>query len=120
MVYNDLKLNVPRNYTDSLTSEKLLLKSRIELENINFKYPNTDKFILKNLNLIIDANSTIGIVGKSGSGKTTLVDLIIGILNPTDGKILVDKKDMIKTKRAFTTLRRSPVNGMKEWKDGAI
>ena len=43
----------------------------------------------------------IGIVGKSGSGKTTLVDLIIGILNPTDGKILVDKKDMIKTKRAW-------------------
>tara|TARA_Y100000817_G_scaffold314118_1_gene311940 strand:- start:1004 stop:2746 length:1743 start_codon:yes stop_codon:yes gene_type:complete len=101
VVYNDLKLNVPKNYIDSVTSEKLLLKSRIELENINFKYPNTDKFILKNLNLIIDANSMIGIVGKSGSGKTTLVDLIIGILNPTDGKILVDKKDMIKTKRAW-------------------
>ena len=46
----------------------------------------------------------IGIVGKSGSGKTTLVDLIIGILNPTDGKILVDKKDMIKTKRAWQTM----------------
>lgn len=101
VVYNDLKLNISKNHTDNSTLDKLLFKSRIELENVDFKYPNTDRLILKNLNLIIDANSTIGIIGKSGSGKTTLVDLIIGILNPTNGKILVDKKDIITRKRAW-------------------
>ena len=52
------------------------------------------------MNLTIDANSTIGIVGKSGSGKTTLVDLIIGILSPNSGKIFVDDKEILKSMRA--------------------
>ena len=101
VVYNDLKLDSSQsNYNDN-AQEKLTLKSQIELKNIDFKYPNTNEFILKNLNLIIDANSTIGIVGKSGSGKTTLIDLIIGILSPSYGKILIDKKEIFNSKRAW-------------------
>lgn len=101
VVYNDLKLDSSQsNYNDN-AQEKLTLKSQIELKNIDFKYPNTNELILKNLNLIIDANSTIGIVGKSGSGKTTLIDLIIGILSPSYGKILIDKKEIFNSKRAW-------------------
>ena len=71
VVYNDLKLDSSLNNIRNNTREKLSFKSQIKLQNIDFKYPNTNKLILKNLNLTIDANSTIGIVGKSGSGKTT-------------------------------------------------
>ena len=52
------------------------------------------KFILKNVNLEIKNNSIIGLVGESGSGKTTFLDLIIGILNPTNGEILVDDQNI--------------------------
>ena len=101
VVYNDLKLDSSLNNIRNNTREKLSFKSQIKLQNIDFKYPNTNKLILKNLNLTIDANSTIGIVGKSGSGKTTLVDLIIGILSPNSGKIFVDDKEILKSMRAW-------------------
>ncbi len=101
VVYNDLKLDNSLNNIRNNTREKLSFKSQIKLQNIDFKYPNTNKLILKNLNLTIDANSTIGIVGKSGSGKTTLVDLIIGILSPNSGKIFVDDKEILKSMRAW-------------------
>ena len=45
---------------------------------------------LNNINLIINKGDRIGIIGKSGSGKTTLIDLLLGLLNPSSGKILID------------------------------
>ena len=48
--------------------------------------------ILKNFNFYIKKNSKIGIVGSSGAGKTTFLDLLIGLLEPTSGEVLVDKR----------------------------
>ena len=55
--------------------------------------------VLKNINLEIPAGSRVGIIGKSGSGKSTLADLILGLLNPTQGTILVDGKSISKVKQ---------------------
>ena len=64
------------------------------VENLSFKYPGIEKPILNNINLIIESNKTIGLVGLTGSGKTSLIDILLGLLIPTNGKILVDGKEL--------------------------
>ena len=65
-------------------------KTEIELKNVSFTYENNKKKILDGINLKIKKNSKIAIVGKSGSGKTTIVDIIIGLLKPSEGYLLID------------------------------
>ena len=50
--------------------------------------------ILNNLNLTINKNEHVGLIGESGSGKTTLSDLIIGLIKPTSGKIYIDSEEL--------------------------
>tara|TARA_A100001015_G_scaffold226189_1_gene255437 strand:+ start:373 stop:2145 length:1773 start_codon:yes stop_codon:yes gene_type:complete len=60
----------------------------IQIQNLSFKYKDTDKFVLKNINIKIKKNSSIGIIGKTGCGKSTLIKIILGLLEPTSGKVL--------------------------------
>ena len=64
------------------------------IDNLNFHYPNTKRASLKSINLKIDINKTVGIIGESGAGKSTLVDIILGLLTPSNGKVLVDGVDI--------------------------
>ena len=50
--------------------------------NVSFKYENQENLILDKINLEIQSNKTVGIIGKTGAGKTTLIDLFIGLLDP--------------------------------------
>tara|TARA_B110000438_G_scaffold303675_1_gene366425 strand:- start:3013 stop:4752 length:1740 start_codon:yes stop_codon:yes gene_type:complete len=68
--------------------------NEIKLENISFKYPISDKFIFKNLNFTLKNNDCIGIIGETGSGKTTLIDILLGLLKPTEGKIMLNNKEL--------------------------
>ena len=72
------------------TVEKLPLHREISLENISYKYPNTNVYILKEANLKIPVGKSVGIVGTSGAGKTTIVDVMLGLLAPAEGRILAD------------------------------
>jgi ATP-binding cassette, subfamily B, bacterial PglK len=69
----------------------LNFKNEIKIENLSFKF-HTKKsdYVLNNINLSIPKNSHVGIIGKTGEGKSTLTDLIMGLLDPLEGKILVD------------------------------
>lgn len=71
-------------------SGKLFLKKSIKLENINFSYNKKSNLILKNINLEIKKGSKVGIKGTTGSGKSTLGNIIIGLLEPTEGQLFVD------------------------------
>ncbi len=62
----------------------------IKLNHLNFSYSKTENPILNDFNLDILKGQTIAFIGSTGSGKTTLVDLIVGLLHPTDGSIDID------------------------------
>ena len=68
--------------------------NKIEVKKLKFKYNKKDKFIFKNLNLIIKKGDYIGIFGKSGSGKTTFIDLLSGLISPQAGKITCNDIDI--------------------------
>ena len=80
-----------RKFNDST---KLNIESELSFLNVNFKYEVKDDYVVKDLNLIIKSNETIGIVGKSGSGKSTIIDLIAGLIFPNSGKILIDGNNL--------------------------
>jgi ABC-type bacteriocin/lantibiotic exporter with double-glycine peptidase domain len=87
-LYNDLKHlkpNIQNRHKDSIK-----LNNNICLKNIHYSYPNSSKTALKNINLIIPANKTIGLVGATGSGKTTTIDIILGLLEAQQGTLEVD------------------------------
>ena len=66
-------------------------KNKFELKNISFGYPN-EKPLFSNLNLEIKKGEKIGLIGKSGCGKSTLSNIILGLLEPNNGKIFLDDK----------------------------
>lgn len=72
------------------SNEPIKLANALELCDITFRYGGSDQPALRNLNLIVPACSTIALVGSTGSGKTTAVDVILGLLRPSEGRLLVD------------------------------
>lgn len=66
----------------------------IEFKNVSFKYPGTDKFVLKNINLTLNPGETAVLVGLNGAGKTTLIKLLTRLYDPTEGVILLDGYDI--------------------------
>lgn len=83
-----LSLSIPS--ADLKEGKKINLTDSICLENISFKYENQNDFSLRNVTLKVRKGQRIGIVGKSGSGKSTLLDLLMGLISPTEGKLIVD------------------------------
>ena len=73
----------------------------IYIKELNFKYPNTNIYSIIDLNLLIKPGKKIGFIGNSGGGKSTLIDLLLGLLQPTEGKILVDGIDISENLRSW-------------------
>ncbi len=65
-------------------------KTEIEFRNVSFKYPNTDKYVLKDINFTIHDKESLALVGENGAGKSTLVLLLCGLYKPTSGEILLN------------------------------
>lgn len=81
------------------------IEGEIEFENVSFKYPLSNNFVLKNINLKIRKGTTLGVIGHTGSGKSTLISLIPRIWDVTEGRILIDGMDIKKI--PLDVLRRS-------------
>lgn len=70
------------------------IRDGIVFENVGFKYPNSDHWALRNVSFTMDAGEKLALVGENGAGKTTLVKLLARLYDPTEGRILVDGKDL--------------------------
>lgn len=66
----------------------------IEFVNVSFKYPDTDRYVLKNINIKIKAGERLSIVGYNGAGKSTFIKLLCRFYKPTEGKILLGGVDI--------------------------
>ena len=87
-IKNSQKLKSENSFSNDFEIKK------IELKNVSFRYNKDDKFLFKNLNLEINNKEKIGIYSESGSGKTTLMNIIIGLLDPSNGERLVNEKKL--------------------------
>jgi ATP-binding cassette, subfamily C, bacterial len=79
-----------QNREISETIEPIEFYERIIFEDISFQYAEKERWIFRGLSLSFKKNTTTAIIGPSGSGKTTLVDLMVGLIEPSSGRILID------------------------------
>ncbi len=91
-------LDIPNNmYQGSLTVEKRNdYKYEIEFRNVSFKYPNSDNYSLRNVNIKFEIGKRLAVVGINGSGKTTFIKLLCRLYDPTEGEILLNGIDIRK------------------------
>jgi ATP-binding cassette subfamily B protein len=76
----------------NLTTENF--KNQIEFKNVSFRYSPSSPLVLRNINLTIKRGERVGIVGSTGGGKSTFIDLLMGLLIPTEGKIFIDGSEL--------------------------
>ncbi len=62
----------------------------VEFQNVSFKYPDADEYLLKNINFKVNKGETVAFIGSTGSGKSTLINLIPRLYDVSEGKVLVD------------------------------
>jgi ABC-type multidrug transport system fused ATPase/permease subunit len=89
-VYEDLVLGRNTRPLPEHTPSIQGLARSLRLENVSYSYPNADKAGIRDLFLTIEAGEKIGIVGSTGAGKTTLADVILGLLEPREGRVVAD------------------------------
>jgi ATP-binding cassette, subfamily B, bacterial PglK len=78
------------SHLDNFSKSEINFVGQIELRNISFRYQENSPFVLKDINLKINKGEAVGFIGQTGSGKSTLIDIILGLLPPTEGTLLVD------------------------------
>ncbi len=83
-------------------TKPLLFNRTIKLKKLNFRYNFQMPFVLKKVNLVITKGSRVGFIGATGSGKSTMLDIIMGLLDPTDGMLIIDDQEIgMGNKRAW-------------------
>jgi ATP-binding cassette subfamily B protein len=69
-------------------------RGHLEFRDVGFKYPSSDEWVLRHLNLVVEPGETVGIVGRTGSGKTTLAYLLPRLYDVDEGQVLLDGVDV--------------------------
>ena len=70
----------------------MTFESAISTKNLSFRYSRESSWVLRNLNLQIKRGAKVGFIGKTGSGKSTLLDILMGLLEPSEGQLFIDNK----------------------------
>ena len=93
-----------QQYLEFIDMQTVAEKSKLKLkkmknliftfENVFYKYPNQEEFAISNLNLTINSGEKLAVVGENGAGKTTLVLLMLGMIEPTRGRVLLNGVDI--------------------------
>lgn len=89
-------LNEPAEITDSEQTVSMdSICGDIKVKNLNYKYPETDKYVLHDISFEVKKGQTLGIIGRTGSGKTTLVNLFLRIFDPDENTVFIDNTDIL-------------------------
>lgn len=94
---NNLKQNLINGISET---NKINFNNEIKINNLSFNY-STNKTVLNNISFIIPKGKFVGIIGPSGVGKTTFVDILLGLLEPTNGSITVDSVNIFSNIRGW-------------------
>lgn len=78
------------SYANQPAAQSLTFKHRISFKQLDFRYDPQTPYVLKQISLSITKGSRVGIIGTTGSGKSTLLDILMGLLQPTDGTLEID------------------------------
>lgn len=78
------------DYADQPIGKPLPFREQITLKQLSFSYDSKTQWVLNNLNFSIAKGSRVGIIGTTGSGKSTLLDIVMGLLQPTEGTLEID------------------------------
>ena len=101
-IYDDLKdLPTVSDVPETHKVKPIVLKRELRVENVHFTYAGSGLPVLHGIDLTIPKGSSVALVGTSGAGKSTLVDLLLGLLEPTSGRILADGVDISGNVRAW-------------------
>jgi len=87
-----LERSLPSYVLDQKAVIPMQFKETISLKNVSFRYSHGTPLVLKGINLEIKKGSRVGFVGTTGSGKSTLADLVMALLQPSEGELLIDGK----------------------------
>jgi len=90
LVYHDLREVEDIQKTRIDEEGQLKLQQKIEIRNVCYQYPESEKKVIDGANFSIEKGQTIALIGESGAGKTTMADIFLGLLEPQYGKIKVD------------------------------
>ena len=93
LIYNDFKDVEGHTFIEEkedTTLNKYRFVKEVSINNIVYKYPNTEVNVINNVSFKIPKGKTVAFIGSSGAGKTTMADIILGLLPPTSGTITVD------------------------------
>ena len=93
-ILNTIKIISEYKPSKTYESSNFNFTNHIFLKNISYKYPDSNNYVLKNINLKITKGTCLGIIGESGSGKTTLADILMTLLVPTKGEYLLDGENL--------------------------
>lgn len=91
-------------YQKSFENKDLPKNLKIDLVNLSFKYPNSDKYVLKNINLTINNNESIALVGENGAGKSTLALILAGFYKSYEGEIFINGENFKKLDYDYNSL----------------
>jgi ABC-type multidrug transport system fused ATPase/permease subunit len=98
-LHSDMKDAASAHARPKAAPEPLGLTSELRLEGVTYRYPNAHRDSLSSISLTIKAGERIGIVGGTGAGKTTVADLVLGLLAPTEGRLLADGTEIDEANR---------------------
>lgn len=92
---NELNRTKPDKQSSTSGSQEISINGKpIILENVEYRYPNAHEMALTNLNMVIHPHTITAFVGGSGAGKSTAADIILGLLSPSNGRLLIDDTEI--------------------------